>query len=147
MVLPEYVFAEGVAFAFGVAVVVLAFKKLPTAALVAAVLLVVSSVVVADTVVLPRLDVRISARPLARKLKEADPSLGNIATFKLSRNWQYGMNFYFNRQLPEWTGSSGEPQWILSGTMLDQQILDRYKMDLEDAIPGNRDVVLVFHRF
>jgi hypothetical protein len=57
------------------------------------------------------------------------------------------MNFYFNRQLPEWTGSSGEPQWILSGTMLDQQILDRYKMDLEDAIPGNRDVVLVFHRF
>jgi hypothetical protein len=127
---------------------ILAFKKHPTAALIALVLLVVSAVLVANHDVLPRLDAQISARQIAQKLKEADPSLGHIATYKLSRNWAYGMNFYLNRQLPEWTSTSGEPDWILAGSfvLLDRDVMERYKDWLDGWSPDNHTLMIVYHR-
>jgi 4-amino-4-deoxy-L-arabinose transferase-like glycosyltransferase len=144
---PEYALAGGVVFVFGSAVMILAFRKLPTAALVGVVLLVASSVLMANAVVLPRLDSRISTRPLARKMKEADPSLSHVATYRLSRNWEYGLNFYFNQQLPEWTRGAGEPEWILGGAMLDRTIQYRYDIGLDELSPENRDLIFVFHHY
>ncbi|MBZ5645289.1 MAG: glycosyltransferase family 39 protein [Acidobacteriia bacterium] len=144
---PEYALAGGVAFVVGSVVTILAFKKQPTAALLGVVLLIALCVLAANVVVLPRLDSRISARPLARKMKEADPTLSHIATYDLSRNWTYGLNFYFNQQLPEWTRGSGEPEWILGGSMLDRTIERRYDIGLDELTPENRDLIFVFHHF
>ncbi|MBZ5644905.1 MAG: glycosyltransferase family 39 protein [Acidobacteriia bacterium] len=144
---PEAVLIGGVTFTIGVIVIILAFKKQPMAALIAMACLVASVVLAANVVLLPEMDSRISARSLAQKLESGDPTLSHVAIYRLSRNWEFGLDFYSNRQLPEWTEGSGEPEWILSGTLPDQQFLDRYKMHMEDAIPGNRDLVFVFHRY
>jgi 4-amino-4-deoxy-L-arabinose transferase-like glycosyltransferase len=144
---PGYVVAEGVAFTFGIVVVVLAFRRLPIAALLALVFLVVSSLLVAETVVLPRLDKQISVRAFAKKLRDGDLGVENVATYRLSRNWQYGFNYYFNRALPEWSEGSDKPLWILSGTLPDQQVLDRNRLRLDDSALLNREIVYVFHRY
>jgi 4-amino-4-deoxy-L-arabinose transferase-like glycosyltransferase len=142
---PEYVLAGGVAFAFSLAAAILATRKQATAALVAIVLLVASTVEVANIVVLPRLDDRISARPLAKKLLAADSSGADISIYHLFRNWQYGFDFYFNRELPEWAPGSGEPEWILSGDLLNDQNQLRYRVELHEVTPENRHSIFLLH--
>jgi len=144
---PEYVLAAGIALAFGTAIAILAFRKLLTASLIALLLMVVSIVLVANWVVLPRLDSRISARPLAQRLKAAGASGNDIATYELARNWQYGMDFYFNRELPEWTPGAGEPKWILAGTPPDHQFLGQYELDVSESSPETgHPIFLLRHR-
>ena len=52
-------------------------------------------------------DLRFSARPMAAAalVYKRIPKAGydNIAVFRVHRNWQYGLNFYFGRVLPEWS--------------------------------------------
>ena len=144
LVWTEYAVASGVLFMFGVIIVFLSLRKFPAAAVVALVLMVASTVEVANWVVLPRLDSRISARPLAQRLNAADPSGSDLATYELSRNWKYGLNFYYNRELPEWAPGSSEPKWILAG-IPDRLFWERYELESVKSSGENEPPIFLFH--
>ena len=142
---PEYAIAGDVAFLMGLAVVIFAFRGRLKPAFFVLLLLVASTVEVANTMVLPRLDTRISARPVARRLHSEDPDLSDIYTYQLSRNWEYGMDFYVNRALPEWNPAVGEPKWIL-GWVPTRQFLNDYESDLEQFSPEYPHPLSLFRR-
>ena len=142
--LSEYAVGSGVLVMFGIIIVFLSLRKFAAGALLALVLMVASTVEVANWMVLPRLNSQISARPLGQRLKAADPSGNDLATYELSRNWKYGLNFYFNRELPEWAPGSGEPKWILAG-IPHRLLFSRYELE---TVEGNTEMggaLFLFH--
>jgi 4-amino-4-deoxy-L-arabinose transferase-like glycosyltransferase len=140
---PEgYVAAEAVVFLFGIVIVMLAFKSLPGEALLAVALFVTAGVEIANFVLLPGLDDQISARQIAGKILKTDPSGGNVALYGLPSAWKYGVDFYLNRDLPEWTPGSGDPEWILGVRFPPGGSLrSRYEIYLDESRK-----FLVFHR-
>jgi hypothetical protein len=64
--------------------------------------------------VLPAADSRISARMAARDALRLNPSARNIMVFGLTRDWNYGMDYYFARELPEWMPGTPLPEWLLT---------------------------------
>jgi 4-amino-4-deoxy-L-arabinose transferase-like glycosyltransferase len=65
---------------------------------------------VANVAILPALDAHLSARANANFLRH-DLRPDRIFTFQLNRSWNYGLAFYFRRELPEW--SPGDPEAAL----------------------------------
>jgi 4-amino-4-deoxy-L-arabinose transferase-like glycosyltransferase len=58
---------------------------------------------VANRMVLPGLDARLSARPAAEKILKHYPATTNeIAVYHLPRAFRYELNYYFGKELPEW---------------------------------------------
>src|SRR5271170_2556886 len=62
------------------------------------------------------LDGRYSARPAVRSamIVWKDYSPTESSAYKLTRSFQYGLNFYFNRELPEWSPDRGGPGWVFA---------------------------------
>ena len=118
-------------FPFGIAIVLFAVKSRQRVALLLVVVLVIAAIEIANFAILPKLDERISARQLARSILKTDPGGGNVAIYQLPRSWQYGMNFYLNRDLPEWTPGSGEPDWILAYRAL--PLGSTYEMKVDES--------------
>jgi hypothetical protein len=60
------------------------------------------------------LDGHLSVRPApvgaAMIWKEYSPE--HSSTYKLQRSFQYSLNFYFHRELPEWSPSEAQPGWV-----------------------------------
>ena len=98
----------------GIGVVLFVGKSRPREAFFLLVWFVIAAVEFASFTILPQLDGQISARQLAGSILRSDSTGGNVALYELPRSWQYGMNFYMNRDLPEWVPGSGEPDWILA---------------------------------
>lgn len=73
-------------------------------------LLVIAATLIANLRILPALDPYLSARPHADFLRH-DLRPDRIFTFQLNRSWNYGLAFYFRRELPEW--SPGDPEAAL----------------------------------
>jgi hypothetical protein len=144
MARPEYAVLGAAAFLLGLIVVMFAFRGRAVVAFFVLLLLVVSTVAVAEKVVLPKLDTRISARSSARRLQADDPSFRSVYTYQLSRNWQYGLNFYTNREIPEWAPGSGEPEWIL-GFVPTRQFLNDYDIEIWQISPEFSPPLMVFH--
>jgi hypothetical protein len=146
---PEYVLPALVAFGFGVAAVVLAMTKRPTAAFVSVVFLITMVVEIANFKVLPQLDRQISSRPLAREILAANPSGQDVATYDIPRAWHYGLNFYLNRDLPEWTPESPESknkQWVAGNIATDPQFQLTYQVQLDEIARANRFQVCVYRK-
>jgi len=98
--------------ACGAAVLILAMLGQTRFALIVTAVVQASLVLAIVTVVLPQLDRHISPRTaylVGRDLNESGQTLG---TYKLHRAWQYGLNFYFQRELPEWDPATGSAGWI-----------------------------------
>lgn len=76
--------------------------------------LVVLLLEVANLGILPALDPYISARWHAQ-LMSNDLHPDRIFTYRLQRSWNYGLNFYFARELPEWSPADPNPALILTG--------------------------------
>lgn len=72
-----------------------------------------ASVVAANAFVLPVVEGRYSARPYAQFLRN-DPHPDRIFTYQLPRAWNYGLAFYFNRELPEWSPNDPDPAFVLA---------------------------------
>jgi hypothetical protein len=137
-----YVPAESVVFLSGIVIVALVLKSRPREALLFVSLFVIATVAIANFALLPGLDRRFSARPLAVKILKADPSGANVAVYRLPRDWEYGMNFYLNRDLPEWAPGSADPEWILGGSFLPGGMLhSQYEFYVEES-----GKVVVYHR-
>src|SRR5260370_7811440 len=74
-----------------------------------------------DTLALPSLDALISPRRVAQIVHEYPQSSGALVTFRLNRGWRYGLNFYLDREIAEWTGEPNQPAIaILSPRVLPQ---------------------------
>jgi len=67
----------------------------------------------ADKVILPALDPYISARPHAAFFQN-DLHPDRIFTYELRRSWNYGLAFYFRRELPEWSPQDPDAALVLT---------------------------------
>ena len=85
----------------GIAIALLGFLR-NRAAFLLSFFLVALCVELAGVRVLPALDPFISARfhgELLRNIRYPN----RVFTFHLTRSWQYGLNFYLEREIPEWS--------------------------------------------
>jgi 4-amino-4-deoxy-L-arabinose transferase-like glycosyltransferase len=98
----------------GIAMVLFVMKSRPREAFFLVLVFAIAAVEFANFNILPKLDGHISARQLAGSILKTDPTGGNVAIYQLPRAWQYGMNFYLNRDLREWVPGPDEPEWILA---------------------------------
>ena len=91
----------------------LSVRKRPGAAFAMLALLVACILVFLNFGILPAADARISARAAALEALRLAPAGQNIAFSGLKRDWHYGLNYYFGRELPEWTPGAPLPEWLL----------------------------------
>ena len=73
----------------------------------------VATLEAANTVVLPALDPYISARPHAAFFQN-DLHPDRIFTYQLRRSWNYGLAFYFHREIPEWSPQDPDAALVLA---------------------------------
>ncbi|HUO35101.1 MAG TPA: glycosyltransferase family 39 protein [Candidatus Acidoferrum sp.] len=100
------------AFAGGVAVFALAFFR-PRASVYTSVFFSVLCIAIAGHNFLPALDPYVSARPHALLFTNSHfPN--RIFTYQLPRSWDYGLAFYFDRKLPEWSPADPEAAILLT---------------------------------
>ena len=55
--------------------------------------------------------------------KNYDP--GATSTYKLARSYQYSLNFYFHRELPEWSPDQRRPNWVFTSAKGQSELKDR----------------------
>jgi 4-amino-4-deoxy-L-arabinose transferase-like glycosyltransferase len=62
------------------------------------------------------LDLRYSARdaPKAARIVWNDYSQEGSSTYRLTRSFQYSLNFYLHRELPEWSPDRRTPGWVFA---------------------------------
>ena len=89
-------------------------RKRPAAGLTTLVLLIVAILMFMNIEILPFADSRISARVAARESLRLIPPPRDLAVSELKRDWQYGLNYYFGRDLPEWTPGEPLPEWLFT---------------------------------
>ena len=73
------------------------------------------------------LDERLSARnaPEAARIVWSNYSPERSSTYKLTRSFQYGLNFYFHRELPEWLPGRTPQGWVLALAKDEDELRDR----------------------
>ena len=61
-----------------------------------------------------------------------------IFTYQLSRSWDYGLAFYFRRQLPEWSPTDPDAAFVLTTPAGLREItrLDRFRGSLNENYKG-----------
>jgi 4-amino-4-deoxy-L-arabinose transferase-like glycosyltransferase len=72
-----------------------------------------ATLVTANIEVLPALDPYVSARPHAAFFRN-DLHPDRIFTYQLRRTWNYGLAFYFHRELPEWSPQDPDAALVLT---------------------------------
>jgi 4-amino-4-deoxy-L-arabinose transferase-like glycosyltransferase len=82
------------------------------AALLASVLTMAALVEGVSLFALPALDHFLSPRAAAEGGVQLTASPADLTTFRLSRAWKYGLDFYFHRELQEWTPQAPRPCWV-----------------------------------
>jgi 4-amino-4-deoxy-L-arabinose transferase-like glycosyltransferase len=65
-------------------------------------------------VALPVVDRNLSPRFEADRGAYLRDGASNLAAFRLSRGWKYGLDFYLHRDLPEWTPQSPRPCFVFT---------------------------------
>jgi 4-amino-4-deoxy-L-arabinose transferase-like glycosyltransferase len=123
-------------FILGAAIALLAFKKRVMAGFAVMALTVIAAVEMANFVVLPEIDSAVSYRQLATKLLRDGASGRDLSLYRVSRETEYGLNYYFDCELPIWVPGKSEPEWILVRLPMDTQIARRY--DVVDDNPFNK---------
>jgi 4-amino-4-deoxy-L-arabinose transferase-like glycosyltransferase len=73
----------------------------------------VAALEAANLAVLPSLDPHVSARPHAEFLRN-DLHPERIFTYGLRRTWNYGLAFYFHREIPEWSPQDPDAALVLT---------------------------------
>ncbi len=89
--------------------------------------------------VLPALDSAYSARPYAELLSR-DLRPERIFMYDVPRSWDWGLAFYFRRELPEWSPADPEPALALTTEAGFAQIkkLGRFHGELDELSGGIR---------
>ncbi|MFZ3333187.1 MAG: glycosyltransferase family 39 protein [Candidatus Acidiferrales bacterium] len=95
------------------------------------------AVEVANIVVLPALDPTVSARPYAQMLQR-DLHPDRIFEFRVTRAWDYGLAFYFRRELPEWSPEDPNAALVLTNRAGFAQIVKNGRFHGELQQPPKR---------
>ena len=144
---PNQLILAGIIISFlGVGVILLAVMKRPVAALLLITIVVTSTVEFANFALLPGLDNQISSRALAERLFRKGVSGDNIAIYELPRSWKYGLDYYMNRDLPEWVPNQSEPEWILGGAQTELLTSARYKIVSSESLRGIPFTLFLYQR-
>jgi len=98
--------------AVGVIIAALGLLGRPGAALAASAILTAGLVAGANQQFLPQLDPYLSARAAARIVQTQPAASGGVWVYHLQRAWHYGLNFYLERELLEWTPEAARPAWV-----------------------------------
>jgi 4-amino-4-deoxy-L-arabinose transferase-like glycosyltransferase len=126
-----------IALAVAAVLTVAALRARPTTSILLCAVLVAAAVEIASVKILPALDPVLSARPHAEFMRN-DQHPDRIFIYQLRRSWIWGLNFYFRRELPEWTPGDPLPALVLTTPTGLEQIrkLGRVSGDVEQAQPG-----------
>jgi 4-amino-4-deoxy-L-arabinose transferase-like glycosyltransferase len=81
-------------------------------ALLLAAVLMTAMVIAINVRVLPKLDPYFSPRHAAREMPPEARQAADLSVFQLERSWQYGFNFYLDRDLPAWAPGTAPPSWM-----------------------------------
>jgi 4-amino-4-deoxy-L-arabinose transferase-like glycosyltransferase len=129
-------YAAIIAVAGGTSVVVLAFFR-PRVALFLSFSVAVALVEFAGLRVLPAFDPYLSARAHEAFLRR-DLRPDRLFTFHLQRSWNYGLAFYFGREIPEWSPSDPDPALVLTTRKGFNEIqkLGRFRGGLDESEVG-----------
>jgi 4-amino-4-deoxy-L-arabinose transferase-like glycosyltransferase len=73
----------------------------------------VATLQIANTLVLPALDPFVSARSHAAFFRN-DLHPDRIFTYQLRRSWNYGLAYYFHREIPEWSPQDSDAALVLT---------------------------------
>jgi 4-amino-4-deoxy-L-arabinose transferase-like glycosyltransferase len=73
------------------------------------------------------LDGRLSARnaPQAAQIVWSNYSPERSSTYRLTRSFQYSLNFYFHRELPEWSPDRTAPGWVFALAKEEHELRNR----------------------
>jgi 4-amino-4-deoxy-L-arabinose transferase-like glycosyltransferase len=139
------IFVGFVILAFGIAILVLAFKKREAPAFLVLSLMVPSVLVLSNLLILPELDIQISARDSVKALKTKGVSAENLSVHRVPRVPEYGLDYYFNRRIPEWEPGHNAPEWIVGEITSPTPIAMGYKTEeapwsLTENTPASRFV-------
>jgi len=96
----------------------------------------------ANFLVLPSMDEIISPRAMAQRLLAGSAAnQDNVAVFQVPRAYEYGLDYYFQKTLPEWTPAEKGVRFIFSGRQGLKELarllpLNHFATDyIEDAVP------------
>lgn len=113
-----------VAAAGGAIVAALGSARRIAAALLTNAALLACLLVAANWLVVPQIDPAVSSRATAKAFLSAESGnaastaekipAGSLGSYKLDRAWQYGLEYYLDRQIPEWTPESGGSFWLFT---------------------------------
>lgn len=130
-------FLAGAAIAVGLLLIAASFYRTGQWVVPLCILFVAGSLETANLRLLPALDGFYSARPHAEFLRN-DLRPDRIFTYQLSRSWDYGLAFYFRRQLPEWSPADPDAAFVLTtpAGLRDITRLDRFRGSLNEGYKG-----------
>jgi 4-amino-4-deoxy-L-arabinose transferase-like glycosyltransferase len=106
-------FFGGAAVMIGLLLIVASFYRNGQFVILLCILFVAAGLEAANVRLLPALDRFYSARPHAEFMRN-DLRPDRIFTYQLSRSWDYGLAFYFRRQLPEWSPHDPDAALVLT---------------------------------
>jgi 4-amino-4-deoxy-L-arabinose transferase-like glycosyltransferase len=98
----------------GLAVISFLISKQPRHAFVTVALVMALLLAIMNIGILPSADSRISSRMAAREVLFLNPECRNMMVFGLTRDWNYGMDYYCGKELAEWTPGTPLPEWLLT---------------------------------
>ncbi len=130
-------FSATVSLLVAILLLVAAFRSKPETVLLLGAVLFAVSVEIASLRLLPAVDPAVSARAHAEFMRN-DQHPDRIFTYQLRRNWIYGLNFYFRREIPEWSPKDPMPALVLTTPAGLEQIrkLGRVSGEIEQTQPG-----------
>jgi 4-amino-4-deoxy-L-arabinose transferase-like glycosyltransferase len=104
----------------------------------------VASVEFANLVILPRVESRYSARPFVQ-LVSNDAHASRVFVYQLPRAWNYGLHFYAEREIPEWSPTDPAPALVLTTPKGLEQIrqMGRSSGSLGETRGGKQPVIYV----
>jgi 4-amino-4-deoxy-L-arabinose transferase-like glycosyltransferase len=105
--------ALGIAIAVAAGILYAGMRKELRLAVILCSISAVATLVIANTVVLPALDPYLSARSHAAFFRN-DLHPDRIFTYELRRSWNYGLAFYFHREMPEWSPQDPDAALVLT---------------------------------
>jgi hypothetical protein len=100
--------------------------------------------VVSNVGILPRADHLFSPRELAELVILKDSVASDVAEYKLPRSWNYGLNYYFGRELREWTPGSPQPDWIVTTPRAALEIQDD-GIQVKEVNPISAPTIMLLH--
>lgn len=86
---------------------------------------------------LPQVDPYLSARNAARAAASVAKPKATLEVYRISRDWVYGLDYYFDRRLPEWSPREKRQVWVYTTTKGLATIESiRLRPSLAVALPG-----------